>query len=109
MRQTILTAAALLAGLTLATVAAQAQDAALDPEAAAGKVIFEETAGDVGCKTCHGMDALGDVGPNIRGKDSVAILKQLKTNDNMKFIKLTKKEVDQVATYLRYLHDTTTH
>lgn len=103
------TAAALLAALTLAPVAARAEDATLDPEAAAGKVIFEETAGDVGCKTCHGMDALGDVGPNIRGKDSVAILRQLKTNPNMKFIKLTKQEVDQVATYLRYLHDAESH
>ncbi len=81
----------------------------LDPVAEAGKQIFEKTAGGVGCASCHGGTGQGDIGPNIRGKDSVAVLKQLKTNPNMKFIKLTKKEVDQVATYLRYLHDTESH
>ena len=81
----------------------------LDPVAALGKVIFEETAGGVGCQACHGMDAKGDIGPDIRGRDSVAILAQLKTNEVMAFITLTPEEVDQVAAYLRYLHDIEAH
>lgn len=81
----------------------------LDPVAEAGKQIFERTAGGVGCASCHGASGEGDVGPNIRGKDEVAIMKQLKVNDQMAFIDLTKEEVDQVAAYLRYLHDLEAH
>lgn len=109
MTNNILKMAVVLAGLTFAPMTALAEDVTLDPITAAGKVIFEETAGGVGCAMCHGMGALGDVGPDIRGRDSVAILGQLKKNPDMKFIKLTKEEVDQVATYLRYLHDLEDH
>ncbi|MDZ4134823.1 MAG: cytochrome c [Paracoccaceae bacterium] len=101
--------AAVLSCLMLAPFAAVADDAGLDPIAAAGKVIFEETAGGVGCQTCHGPEAKGDVGPDIRGRTSKDILTQLKNNTNMQFIKLTKDEVDQVATYLLYLHDLEAH
>ena len=87
---------------------AVAQDA-LDPTAAAGKIIFEETAGGVGCQSCHGMDATGDVGPDIRGRSSADILAQLQTNEEMAFIELTDEERDQVATYLLYLHDLEAH
>lgn len=85
----------------------QAQD--LDPVAAAGKVIFEETAGGVGCASCHGETGQGLEAPNIVGKDSVAIFQQLQSNPDMQFIKLTREEVEQVATYLRYLHDLEAH
>jgi len=102
------------AGLVLATVLAAAQPGfaqapTLDPVAAAGKVIFEETAGGVGCAACHGMDATGDFGPDIRGQDSVAVLQALKANEDMQFIELSEVEVDQVAAYLRYLHDIEAH
>ncbi|MDZ4134824.1 MAG: c-type cytochrome [Paracoccaceae bacterium] len=83
----------------------------MDPIAQAGKEIFEKTAGGVGCASCHGEAALGDIGigPNIRGKDSVTILKQLQVNEKMKFIHLEPDEVDQVSAYLRYLHDQEAH
>lgn len=84
-------------------------DAALDPFAAAGKVIFEETAGGVGCAACHGVDAKGAEGPDIRGRDPAAILEQLQVNDSMAFIELTPEQLDQVAAYLRYLHDAAAH
>ena len=105
------------AGLVLAGLIAVAQPGfaqaptapTLDPVAEAGKVIFEETAGGVGCAACHGMDAKGDIGPDIRGRDSVAILGEIQTNEDMQFIELTREEVDSVAVYLRYLHDIEAH
>jgi mono/diheme cytochrome c family protein len=87
----------------------RAEEVTLDPVALAGKKIFEETAGGVGCSSCHGEKAEGDIGPAIHGQDAVAILEQLKTNEAMSFIELTPEEVDQVAAYLRYLHDTEAH
>jgi len=90
----------------------QQQPPSLDPVAEAGRVIFEKTAGGVGCATCHGETAEGneDVGaPNIQGKSSVAILEQLRSNPDMQFIKLTDDEVDQVEAYLLYLHDLVAH
>lgn len=100
----------LVSGLLATAMSASAQDApTLDPEAEAGKVIFEESAGGVGCAMCHGLDATGDVGPYIIGMDSVAILEQLKNNGNMQFIDLSNEEVDQVSAYLRYLHDLEDH
>lgn len=99
----------ILASVLSVAVPAMAEAPTLDPVAAAGKIIFEETAGGVGCKECHGMNAEGDVGPNIVGQDAVAILAQLQTNENMGFIELTEEEIDQVAAYLRYLHDLEAH
>lgn len=86
-----------------------AEDVLPDPEVAAGKVIFEETAGGVGCQSCHGIDASGDSAPDIRGQDARAILQQLRRNENMQFIELTKSEIDQVAAYLQFLHELPTH
>lgn len=83
--------------------------ATLGPDAAAGKEIFETTAGGVGCASCHGDGAVGDVGPDIRGKDALAILAQLETNEAMGFIELTPEDVDKVAAYLRFLHDQQAH
>lgn len=95
--------------LLLAAAPLAAQEVELDPVAAAGKVIFEKTAGGVGCAACHGMTAEGDIGPNIVGRDSVAILDTLRVNAEMQFIQLTEEEIDQVAAYLRYLHDLEAH
>lgn len=87
----------------------RAEETQLDPVAAAGKKIFEETAGGVGCAACHGESAHGGVGPDIVGTDSVAILNQLANNEAMSFIELTEDEVNQVAAYMRYLHDLESH
>lgn len=55
------------------------------------------------------MDAKGDTAPDIRGRDARVILEQLRLNQNMQFIKLKKKEIGQVAAYLKYLHDLKDH
>ena len=85
------------------------EDTVLDSDAFAGKLIFEETAGGVGCQSCHGMDASGETAPDIRGQDARTILEQLRGNENMQFIRLKKKEIDQVAAYLNYLHELQDH
>ncbi len=77
----------------------------LPPDVAAGKLIFEETAGGVGCASCHGMDAQGDDGPAIVGAPVDLIIAQFDNNENMTFIELTDEEVQQVAAYLAYLSE----
>ncbi len=74
-----------------------------------GKKIYEELAGGVGCQACHGMDAMGVIGPDIRGKDPVAILEAMKTVPDMGIVELTELQVDQVAAYLRALHEHEEH
>ncbi len=87
----------------------RAEEVMLDPVAAQGKKIFEETAGGVGCASCHGKDAAGGFGPSIHDRDPVAILNALRTVEDMAFIKLTDEEIAAVGAYLRYLHDTVAH
>ena len=52
--------AACAATLGLALRPAFGDEPKLYPLAAKGKVIFDETAGDIGCAACHGEDARGD-------------------------------------------------
>jgi|GEM_PF-823071 mono/diheme cytochrome c family protein len=80
-----------------------------DPEATEGKKIYEELAGGVGCQACHGLDAAGIIGPDIRGKDPVAIMAAMKAVPDMGIIELTEAQVDQVAAYLRQLHEAESH
>ena len=75
----------------------------VDPAAYPGMKIFLETAGGVGCASCHREDASGDVGPNIQGRTAADIREALASVENMDFIELTDKEIDEVATYLGYL------
>jgi cytochrome c553 len=78
----------------------------LSPYLAAGKLLFEETAGDVGCQACHGFDATGtDIAPDIRGKDETAIIQNLMINDNMTFLALSTEDIEQIAAWLAYLKD----
>lgn len=86
-----------------------APEVTLDLSAAAGKVIFEKTAGGIGCQTCHGSDGSGDIGPDIRGQNAVAIVRQLQENEEMMFIELTADEISQVSDYLNYLHEQEGH
>jgi mono/diheme cytochrome c family protein len=82
---------------------APAQDGTLDPLAAAGKVIFEVTAGGVGCAKCHGMDGRGNVGPNIRGRSASAVQRALRNVGEMDIVNLSDAEIEQVVAYLQFL------
>ncbi len=75
---------------------------------ARGKLIFEKTAGGVGCAMCHGMDAMGDPAqaapPNI-GASAEVIEQALFDRPQMSFISLTVPEVKAVAAYLQWLKE----
>ncbi|MBW7884391.1 MAG: hypothetical protein H3C34_17475, partial [Caldilineaceae bacterium] len=94
-----LAAAAGEASAAAATVAL----APTDPVVAKGEEVFQVTAGGVGCQICHGPDAKGLIGPNIRGKTADDIRYQFENNSRMRFIVLADEEIEAVATYLQYL------
>lgn len=101
MKRSVILAAAIAAAAALA-IFAQGEDA-MAPDVVAGKLIYEETAGDVGCASCHGIDATGDFGPAILGASAELISAQFEVNEAMMFIEMTDEEVAQVAAYLAYL------
>lgn len=71
-----------------------------------GKHIFR-TVANVGCSTCHGTFALGDlgIGPVIRGVDTVRIQGALEGAEEMGFLVpiMTDQMIEDVAYYLAYL------
>ncbi|MDO8567601.1 MAG: c-type cytochrome [Dehalococcoidales bacterium] len=68
-----------------------------------GEDLFQRKASGVGCAGCHGVDAYGAIGPNIRGSSAQEITEALKTVASMNFIKLTNDEVEAISAYLKYL------
>jgi mono/diheme cytochrome c family protein len=74
-----------------------------DSLVAKGEEVFQKTAGGVGCQACHGRDAKGGIGPNIRGATVSRISFALSTVEQMSFINLSPEEVQAVAAYLQTL------
>ena len=68
-----------------------------------GEVIFQQTAGGIGCAACHAKDAMGNIGPEIIGKAADEISYALRTVEEMEFLKITEQEIDDLAAYLEYL------
>ncbi len=88
--------------------AGTAEPASAGPEdaIAAGKLIFEKTAGGVGCALCHGLDGKGKVesgAPGNRGASADTIWAALQDRPQMTFITLTDREIEDVAAYLGWL------
>ena len=85
-----------------------ASELAVDPEAdvdliADGKLLFDKTAGGLGCAYCHQADAKGDLeigSPDIRGVTESQIIDALITRVQMTFLDLSDYEVSAVAAYL---------
>ncbi len=78
----------------------------LDEQIAAGKLLFEKTAGGVGCALCHGIDGKGDpvyASPSNRGATAEQILDAIETRPQMAFLVLSNDEVQAVAAYLKVL------
>jgi len=93
------------AGVLMGSSTAFADDALI----AQGKILFDETAGDVGCAFCHGLDGKGD-GPaqvnaaNIRAARETTIRAALGgTVAMMEFITLSEAEIAAIAAYLEQL------
>lgn len=95
----------LLAGLLLGVTQAAAQDAALPPDVAAGRALYEvNVVGGYGCIPCHGDHAQGGRdGPKIIGQDTENMMIQLQTNDSMSFIDLSDVEFAEISAYLKWL------
>lgn len=74
-----------------------------DDVLAQGKLIFEETAGGIGCATCHGMDGSGDMAPANAGADESMVREALNGVEDMSMIKLKHNEIAAVTAYLKYL------
>ena len=72
-----------------------------------GRLVFEQTAGDVGCASCHGMDGAGDAGlstPDIRGADEARVRSALTGVALMSGIRLTEAELEAVLAHLQTLN-----
>lgn len=71
-----------------------------------GKLLFEVTAGGLGCAFCHGLDGRGKAEfatPPNRGATEELIWDALQTRPQMSFITLTDQELKAVSTYLQWL------
>ena len=88
--------------------AEQTPSQTFDPELVAiGREVFQVTAGGVGCASCHGHFALGDIGigPDLRGSDEVRIRGGLEAVEVMEFLvnQLTDADIKALAEFLSYL------
>ena len=67
---------------------------------ARGQRLHEETAGGVGCASCHGMTARGEgLAPDIRGVTSAEILDGIRNTEDMRDIALTMDDINNLAAY----------
>jgi len=99
------TAPALAAVLLLALGAAVTTGAqSFDLEAVErGRVVYEVSAGGVGCMMCHAPFATGDLGPDVRGMSARDVNDALGLIPDMAFISLSDKDLDDVGAYLEWL------
>lgn len=73
---------------------------------AAGKVLYDTTAGGVGCAVCHGPDAMGNpelASPDIRGADFITIANALVERAQMTTLVLSDDDIKAVVAYLATL------
>ncbi len=73
-----------------------------------GALVFEQTAGGVGCASCHGMDGAGDASlstPDIRGADEARVRSALDGVALMGGINLTEAELRAVLAHLQTLNE----
>ncbi len=93
-------ASALLLGMAT-TVSAD------EDQLAMGKLLFEETAGEMGCAACHSIDGSGDVGPDIRGLDDLDITAAFQSVMEMQFLRsymaMNGPEVKAIGAWIEQL------
>lgn len=90
-----------------AALPASGPAASLDDELLAqGQLLFEKTAGGVGCASCHGMDARGNesIGaPDIQGRTTAQIRTALSGVQMMSTVKVKPDEIKAIEAYLKHL------
>ena len=72
-----------------------------------GALVYEQTAGGVGCASCHGIDGAGDASlstPDIRGADEARVRSALDGVALMGGIDLTEAELRAVLAHLQTLN-----
>ncbi len=67
-----------------------------------GEELFQGASG-VGCAGCHGTDASGKIGPNIRGASAQKISHALQTVGMMSFLELSDSDIEAIAAFLASL------
>ncbi|MBI3977778.1 MAG: cytochrome c [Chloroflexi bacterium] len=97
------TSAAAPLATSAATRPAASPTASQEELVARGEVIFQKTAGGIGCQYCHGTDGKGKIGPSIRGKQAGDIRLVLQSVEAMSIVKLEEDEITAVAAYLQVL------
>ena len=76
---------------------------------ALGRLVYEDTTGDVGCAYCHGLDGMGEgtgagqSAPDIRGASRSDVRQALRGATDMDDIKLSSDELMAVIAYLLHL------
>jgi mono/diheme cytochrome c family protein len=75
--------------------------------ALSGRMIYEKTAGGVGCAACHGMNGRGGAqlnAPDIRGADEARLRSALAGVAAMNRITLSDAEIAAVVAHLQELN-----
>ena len=85
------------------------QEPSSDELVALGEELYQHTAGEIGCASCHGADAFGGVGPNLRGVVTPTILEQAHGNDATTSIVLSQQQAAAIETYVDFLHHAHDH
>jgi mono/diheme cytochrome c family protein len=68
-----------------------------------GRVVYDVSAGGVGCAMCHAPFATGDIGPDVRGMTAADVGDALGNIPDMEFISLSDADLDAVGAYLEWL------
>jgi len=104
-RTTLPALMALAVALLLALGAAPSTGAqAFDMEAVErGRLVYDVTAGGVGCAMCHAPFATGDIGPDIRGMTARDVSDSLDLIPDMSFIALSDADLEDVGAFLGWL------
>jgi mono/diheme cytochrome c family protein len=72
---------------------------------AAGRLLYEQTAGGMGCAACHGNFGLGDLGMGsyVRGIGEQTVRDSLESVEAMASLSLSDEEIGAVTAYLQWL------
>lgn len=109
--QKMLKTHAMLPIMIAVTCPAMAQDSGSAAVVEAGKLIYERTDNNGGCIRCHGPNGMGSEvnirysGNNIQGKTAQQTRIAIMALPMMWNVTISDEELDQVAAYLAFLHN----
>ena len=86
--------------VSVTVIAAEPSD---DGAAVADPAVGQASYGDNGCATCHGDDAGGVIGPDLRGERTAALQQRFADGAEHSATTLTEQEIADVAAWLATL------